>query len=400
MLITEKQNKLNIDFNKDNAPDISTWKDIYGSHLKVGNKVYGDFPQIDKVTDYLYEITIDEYDEDYAQETLSNIFGACSEVRNGNIIGRNYDWYYSNNVEFVVRVPAKGSRHESIGVSSVNVTQAEMTAEQYNEKLKLIPYETLDGVNDCGVYCGTNVVPVGDKGYTTGTNKKGKDLPNISIVRFVLDNATSAKHAIQLLKDRNIYAVKYDNQLIELHCLIADAEDTFIVEFVNNEMVVLPYTNKKAIMTNFYQSDWNGQIKAKWLGDTDDGIRATGLTDHAEGLERYLILQDKIDDITSIDSAKTVMKDVLFTKAYDLDTDPFWYSELTGARNLTIYNTALEYAPVVTAFIEMYQNRDRNNPVTWQTVHSSAYDIANRILKVSVQEADTVYMYSLGGGTR
>ena len=396
MLITEKNKKLNIDFNKDNAPDILAWKDIYGSHMQIGNKVYGDFPQVKKVEDYLYEITIDEMDEDYCLNFTDNIaIGACSEARNGNYLCRNYDWTYSNSCEFIVRTLPKSGRYASIGVSSVNVTEQEMAAENYNEKLKLIPYQLLDGVNECGVYCGINVVPAGDKGYTTGTHPGKKRLPNIAVPRFVLDKASTAKEALRLLETRDIFGVYYEGEYIELHMLICDAEDTFIVEFDHNKMVVNSYDNQKAIMTNFYNTGWNGTIASKTLGNTDEEIKATGLTPHAEGLERYLILQDGLDTVNSIDSAMALMDKVKFTKAYDKSMNPFWYSELVGARNLTIYNTKEEYAPVVDIFVDMFNNRDRNHPITWQTVHCSCYDINNKEFKIKVQEGKTVYSYSL-----
>lgn len=71
MLITEKDKKLNFDFDKDNKLDICAWKDIYGTHLKVGEMVYGDFPKdIKKVEDFFYEITIDEMDRDYFKQTI------------------------------------------------------------------------------------------------------------------------------------------------------------------------------------------------------------------------------------------------------------------------------------------------------------------------------------------
>lgn len=213
--------------------------------------------------------------------------------------------------------------------------------------------------------------------------------------RLVMDKASSAKEAVKLLDRYNIHSVKYDGEVIELHALIADAEDTFIVEFVNNKMNVIPYEDKKAIMTNFYLTDWNGEVKAKWFDNTDEEIKETGLTNHAEGLERYLILQNGLDNVSSIDSAMDLMKQVKFTKAYDKSMNPFWYSELVGARGLTIYNTKEEYEPVVDIFIRMFEERTRENTSTWQTVHCSCYDIINKEFKVVAQEGSTVHEYSL-----
>lgn len=395
MLITEHKKRLDISFDNDAEADISLYKDIYGSHIAIGDEVLGDYPEITKVEDYLYEITVDEMDEEYVVDFLRTPAGYCSEVRNGNFIGRNFDWVFSNDVEFIVRTLPQPGRYASIGVCNSLITKAEMDAKKYSEHLKLVPFEMNDGINECGVYCGINIVPRGDKGLTIGTNPGLKKLPNVAIPRFVLDKASSAKEAVALLNTRDIYSIVYGDEAIETHVLIADAEDTFIVEFIDNKLVAIPYEDKKAIMTNFYLSGWNGEIKAKWLGNTDEEIKTTGLTDHADGLERYLILEDGLDSVTSIDSAIDLMKSVFYTKAYDTTMNPFWYSELTGTLGRTIYSTEEDFAPIVDVWVQMYEHRERENSQTWQTVHCSCYDIANKSFKIIAQEGSTEHEYSL-----
>lgn len=334
------------------------------------------------------------------QETVGEIkminkFGACSQARHNNFQLRSYDWYFDSKTSFIVKVTKKENRHASIGVSSISISKEDIANKNYSELFKVIPFITLDGINDCSVYCGINVVPTGDKGRTTGTNKNGKDLPNICIPRYVLDKATSAENAINLLKQRNIFAINYDGQQIELHAMISDINKTYIVEFVNNKMVVLEQDINNSVMTNFYHTDWNGEIKTVALGNTVEETKATGLTPHAEGLERYKILQAGIKSVNSLESGMELMRQVNFTKAYDRSMSPFWYSELVGARGLTIYNTIDEYAPVVDIFIEMFNNRDRNNPNTWQTVHTSCYDLQNKTMIICCQEGTEIHSYSL-----
>ena len=107
--------------------------------VKIGDKIYGDMPELKKVEDYLYEITIDEIDENYYKEVLGYPMGGCSEIRNGDFIGRNYDWKYSNDCEFVVRTLPRKDRCASIGISSVKATEQELSNGIYNEKLKDVP---------------------------------------------------------------------------------------------------------------------------------------------------------------------------------------------------------------------------------------------------------------------
>lgn len=93
---------------------------------------------------------------------------------------------------------------------------------------------TLDGINDAGVVCNINVVPTGDKGRTTGTGGN-YDLCGLSVVRFILDNADSAKDAINKLQSKNIWMPNSGGYDLEIHLMVSDGTDTFVVEFVNNK---------------------------------------------------------------------------------------------------------------------------------------------------------------------
>lgn len=73
MKITQyKDKKLNI-FTDSSKPGFELYSDIYGDHFRVGNQVMGDFPNVIKLEDYLYEITVDEMDEDYAINYTSGL---------------------------------------------------------------------------------------------------------------------------------------------------------------------------------------------------------------------------------------------------------------------------------------------------------------------------------------
>lgn len=407
MFIKEKYKKLNISFDTDNENNIQLWKDIYGVHAKIGNEILGDYPEITKITDYFYEITIDKIDDEYSYGKMPNpyiINGACSEFKVNNIIGRSYDWNYNNNCEFLVRTKGIEGRYDSIGISAVRIPESEMKSKKYNELLKFIPYQMLDGVNEKGVYCGMNVVPHGDKGKTTGTNSNGKDLPSMFIPRIVLDKADTARKAIDLIKSRNVFAIEYYDEVIELHIMIADKNSTYIVEFIDNKVYVMSdqddefdnIPNDKAIMTNFYLHNWNGEIKAGYTGDTKEEIDATGLTPHAQGLERYTILSEDLDSVTDLEKALALINKVIYTKAYKTSTSPFWYSEFTQVRpNVDLYTSEEGFQDLKQSAIQYYENRSRDTGYTWQSVHQDVYDIENKTLKVSVQEGTNVYSYSL-----
>ena len=67
------------------------------------------------------------------------------------------------------------------------------------------------------------------------------------MVRYVLDHARSAGHAVSLLEQANIVG-GFGNY--GLHWMIADANDTYIVEVINGQLSVSK--NKFSYMTNFY----------------------------------------------------------------------------------------------------------------------------------------------------
>ena len=57
-----------------------------------------------KVADYFYEMTFEDYREDTKLETLQLYnYSGCSIVRNGDFIGRNFDFWFNENPVFLVR---------------------------------------------------------------------------------------------------------------------------------------------------------------------------------------------------------------------------------------------------------------------------------------------------------
>lgn len=397
-------NRLDILFDDKNCGAL--WHDIFGTHLQVGSEIIGDTPKITKLEDYLYSININEFDEEYANDVLTKAFpkmGGCSQIIKDNLCGRNYDWTYDNRVTFVIRTDAINVPHSSIGVAQCRIDKATVEKGQYSNYYKLLPFQTLDGINDAGVYCATNVVPAGDKEYTTGTNPKGKLLYAICIPRYVLNSASSARHAIDLLLKCNIKSLYYDNNHIELHFIVKDSVDTYVVETVYNKLHIMSNTddrfdaipNNTPIITNFYLSDWNGQIKTGYRGNSEEEIKETGLTPHADGLERYEILLDGYAGVESVRDMLNLMQSVNFTLSYNPNTNPYWYSEVfvPGARN--IYSPIEDFETVKDSMKQMYDNRSRDIPNTWQTVHTSVYDLENKTLTIVCQEGETEHQFTL-----
>lgn len=361
---------------------------------------------INKLTDYLYSATFNTYDYNTGKEYYSKYepaLGACSVIRKGNYIGRNFDWKYDENVDIYVKTNSTMGRHASHSVihASNIITEALMNSGVWNDIFEVIPFMTSDGQNDAGVFCEINVVPAGDKGRTTGTNPGKEDMCILMLVRFILDYADSATHAIDLLDEFNLWAPNNELMSLECHFMIADKNFTYIVEFVNNEVVIFSdndsrypkIPNYKNILTNFYLDGWDGRIITGFDAEEEIDHTTTTLTAHAMGLERYKIAYDLYDTIEDADDMRYLMNKLRYTNMYKRDKYPFWYSEYTDG-DYTIYKPKAAFEDIVDELIEEYENRTRNG-VTWFTNHSSIYDIKSRILTVVPQEFDQEFIFGL-----
>ena len=389
----------------------TTWVDDIKNQVK--EIKLGDL-NLQKLKDYLYYIEFTDWDYNKAIEHFKNSYpssGYCSSVRNGSFYGRNFDWFYDESASFVVRSKATKGRHASVGIAggSPLLTKTLVEAGEWDDYFEMIPFITVDGINDAGVVCNTNVVPTGDKGHTTGTNPSAeKTLCTLMIVRFVLDYADSAADAINKIQNINWYALSGEGAIKaqELHCMIAESASTEVVEFVDNSVKVFSdvddeyqsIPNNVPIMTNFYYDGWNGNIVTGF--DVEGGISPedTTLTAHAEGTERYEIVRERYDTLDSRDSMLQMMKGIWYTHAFDRESDPFWYSELVGYTDkygdLTIYDNATEFSGIKEDVIDMFENRTRDGK-TWQTVHTSIIDIDNKTLTVYAQESDDGFGFTV-----
>ncbi len=343
----------------------------------VSDKIYTEPKQI---APYLYEMTFTDYapDPDNITSSAMEAFG-CSSVRNGDYYGRNFDYIFNDSPEFVVHVTAAENRHASVGVAAhFGLREVQLQEGKYDKQLELIPNLTLDGINDAGVIASINVVPGSeDIGEQTGTNPQGEPLNAAFVVRYILDNASSADEAISLLESRNISGTAVSN--LYLHVMIADPTKTYVVEFLDNKMIAQEKTGDNQIMTNFY-------------------VNLPELTEHASGVERYQILKENYSESASLAGMRNLMARVKYSNAYNYSTAP-WYSEAIPQSVLNDPDSP-EFQIYVDLFNNLskdywnYVTNDIRNPANtsfWHTTHNSIYDIKNQTLRLTVQEEYSHY---------
>ena len=346
---------------------------------------------IQKVEDYLYTAVIEDYDYDYATDRFATLFkaGGCAAIRNGDFRGRNYDWTYDDQAYFVIYTPAQEGRHAVLGVAgSVGSLTAEVVdSGEWNDGYKSLAFTTLDGVNDAGVVCNILVVPSGEAGITSGSNPGAEDLSAVMLNRYVLDYAGSVDEAIELIKNRNVYMPHTEVMDQEFHWMISDPDRTVVIEFVNNEMMVL---EDEKIATNFYLYNFDKSEKT--------------LPRIPEGIERYNIIRDGYDSTSTEEGMMRMLQSINYSQCYDLNTVPFWYSEYSdgdldaskfGESDLSDgdLSRAGSYEEVIAKGLKNWSKGRNNN--TWITVFSAVYDMKNKTLSIVTQENTDIHKYSL-----
>ena len=361
---------------------VSTWFE--------GEKVYQ--ATVAKVAEYLYEYEADDYGTEAPAAILTDngpVSFGCSAVRNGNFYGRNLDLGISETCEFVVRTNATAERkHASIGVANTcfsNITEDMVQAGLSEEQLKFIPWMTMDGINDAGLVCNINVVNMYDieKNMHAHTNPGKSQIMVMNLVRALLDNCGSVAEAKELIAGHDITPIPAElGEMWDGHIMIADADNTVIVEFTGEEGAEVKYVETN-IMTNFYNYLYEA---------------AGAYPPHACGVERYEILKANYDKSGTMQGMWELMKKVQYTQAYKESTEPFWCSEYYDVipsfdehpREYWTKEKILEQempAIEVEAY-KVYEKTSGYDPELnlWFTAHNSTYDIANRSLWVTVRE--------------
>ena len=390
-----------------------------------------DYANVRTLTPFLHEIRFKEtydspVDGPYAVEPEILPAFSCTAVRNGNFYGRNFDYYLSDIPSFIVRMPArhdpdpKRNRLASIGVAAQDpIREDGVTNGQYTASYDTLPEVMYDGINECGVIMNVNVVPRYDCGElkADGTNPEGAPLHIAYLIRYVLDHATNATHAIELVRSRNLVGNGGPDYL--LHWMVADPEETYVVEIVNSTVVA----RHMDIISNFNWNWDNGSgcpvddayaaTHEGWGRDdypvpySNDVCLATidrYYTTHSDGLERFCIVREHYDEGATFDGMSNLLRRVQYTRLADTNNGPIWLSDFTVDPKMSIpkdvtnrYDRFRSNDPELVTFLtnkmsrsqDVFAHKEENRKLgldEWQTVHNTTYDIENRMFRIAVQE--------------
>ncbi|MDO4809024.1 MAG: carcinine hydrolase/isopenicillin-N N-acyltransferase family protein [Eubacteriales bacterium] len=355
----------------------------------------------------------------------------CTSCRTGDLIGRNFDWAYDDVDEYIIRVPADKAtgRHASLGVGSAFFPPF---IQQIIGMEDILPVLTMDGINDAGVAINVNVVmsDTFGSGDTVGTRAQkpfGENMDNVCagfVVRYILDRADSAEHAVELLKKANIYSVLGQ----EFHWMISDAKATYIVETVSNELLVLKSKGKEAAMSNFHvtHSEHCEEYEIVWPESEKISREKTYVIEnelmtrfsslyfrYAMGVERYAMAKRDLSNIKAPAQMLSHMRGIRYKQTYVAGNEKkFWsdhnmypYTDEQGNENQFTYYDNTEYqekermktfknAQETRKLIEETEKETGIRlPGMVHTVHTSVYEISSKTLTVNVQERDTPFVF-------
>ena len=356
-----------------------------------------------KIEDYLYEITYGNLDYDYAYQNLKpSIFGGCSAIRNGNLFGRNFDWLYNQEVQFIVHTPSSINYLGTIGVAGIipgidkdTVDQDDIIIEEV-DMFKLLPFYLLDGINEKKVFCTHNIVPLDSQDSPTRevvAKIEEKERVNIMMLtRFVLDRFVTAEQAVNYIK--NYVTLTFFNEMIDAgyqsHFMIGDENNTYVLEFINGEIKVY----EQNYITNFpitgvvFNSDNHIQYPPTQFG----------MNKYGSGLERWSIIVDNYSITNTIQGMRNLLELIKYSNCYS--SNNFWYSEIvkmtsdTGSK-ITVDTDPNKCTNAKQNVLYLYRIKDRNNPKVWITCHSCVYDIKHKTLNIKNQENEIEYIFNL-----
>ncbi len=277
-------------------------------------------------------------------------------------------------------------------MSSLNKTT--MTSGAPAESLKLLPFYTLDGINQAGVFINSNVVPQ-DKGKvikTECTEEEEYEMFMLMWPRFVLDHFETALEAVEYAqKHISFFQTKQASQYgYDIHFMIGDANKTYVCEIINNKFEYI----EKEVMANFHvigtEFNADGKVYTPVTQDAEHNAMDTNkITQHGSGLERHNIVVDNIDSINSKEDMANLMRNLLnYNNSYTTRDEYTWYTEFVGAYssgNYTVKTAPEKFEETVMPTArEWFDNRSRDtNPQpVWHTTHTSVYDLGNKKLYV------------------
>jgi len=356
---------------------------------------------------HINDYSLDELADTIAQEDAPAAM--CSELRRGDYVVRNLDWFQVDQATYLVRLDATDDRLASLQVCGMQDFIKHDTDVSKLDRAQLLRAigGTFDGMNSAGVYIGANVVPYGQM---TTDGSVGGDIDYVPegasgdvrqystglLTRVILDKATSLESAKQLILSNGWkdYA-KLVKGGFQAHWLIATEEGSFVCEFVDGKPQFVDAESPKTvglgnIMTNF----------SNYLYSTQGTIQS-----HGSGYERYELVKSQYDSLETLDDFKRMANLLFYSRMYseDYNTPYYFWTEWSGEFEggaeevMSWKDSTKRQGPDWEAFVKRYQEqaatydwrtRGYAKPTDpwWYTAHSSIWNLKTKTLTLDLEE--------------
>lgn len=403
------------------------------SHIPINYKFSGKTDKVEKgqiakcarLKPYLYETVFNDLDFDFAESYyerepndlhIAKSGGGCSSFIHGGYYGRNLDWLYDSQAEFIVRRPLYSASYNYVGVSGgiPYLTDDFVMSGEDSDYYKVVPFQIFDGINECGLVANFNVVPLdGDtnEDYIPPCHSEEvrRTIPALTLVRFILANFSSALDAYKYIRDYCI--VKQSKALgrmgYGLHFMVHGTDSDLVFEFRNGRIFVqvlgrlVPRQMTNFRLQNITLNSGGWVYTPETQHDGLDAISANNITPHGSGLERWNLIHERIirysaEDFTKGD-ARELLSDLAYTRMYSTSPNPpehFWFTEYVED-DLKVNSPVSDFEEAVNIAGQYFLNRERDDGKTWHTVHSSLYDIENKCLYLVTQEDDREMLFRM-----
>lgn len=165
------------------------------------------------------------------------------EKNNICLVGKNLDWK-KDPVLLLKTKPANGYS----SLSLVNLDFCDFfNLNSMDHKILLAPYVPLDGMNEEGLIVSMLSVNSGSE-YPYSPDKQS--VGDFNIIRIILDKCKNVKEAVAMFNKYNLV----QTSILPLHYLIADQNESCIIEFFNGEVHIKNNDNVN-YLTNFLIQD-------------------------------------------------------------------------------------------------------------------------------------------------
>ena len=297
----------------------------------VGGATEKPYLSLNRLGDYLYEVTFDSIPEYVPSNEVLN-FGCSSFVRDGKLF-RNLDWYYSELAEFKVKFK------DVEGIAFIDgLNDGELTDK--DDIIAQLPYHLVDGRNSKGLMVSTHVL-------NNDFNFDGSGEKNISCTLLPY-------YILTTMSDINVLSSEVSNLLANIKV----SEDLLIQVLVTDGVVTKLFTPTEEGYEYISISSNPKVTNFKWVNRALVNRDDEDIQLHPTGIERWNEINDEVE-----------LSDLRFTKCYE---EPNRLSEFIGLRNTDKYSNDEELEAIYETAHQMYLERTRDGSL-WQTVHSIIY---------------------------